>query len=386
MHNWFNPEPGLERRARGLSRRDFGRMVALLAAGGSLPFYNETALAQDIKALSNIPPDAVRLNTNENPMGPCPAALEAIRKIVPQGGRYLLDQTFAFIEAMAASEGLPATHVLPGAGSSDLLHRSVLAFTSAGRPLVIANPGYEAPHRAAKFIGAKVVSVPLRKDYSHDPKAMAGADADAGMIYVCNPNNPTGTVTRKEDVDAIVANKPKGCIVVIDEAYLHFAKTATPSTELVANGKDVLVLRSFSKLYGMAGLRAGAALAKPELLEKLRGYGGLPIMPATGMAGATASLKEKTLVPERRKALADIRDDLCAWLDKKGYAFIPSEANMVLIDTKRPGAKTAEAMLKQHKVAIGRSWDALPNHVRVTIGTSDEMAQFKTAFERVMEA
>ena len=116
----------------------------------------------------------------------------------------------------------------------------------------------------------------------------------------------------------------------------------------------LLVLRSLSKLYGMAG--------------------------------ATASLKEKTLVPERRKALADIREDLCAWLDKKGYAFIPSEANMVLIDSKRPGRETAQAMLKQHKVAIGRSWEALPHHVRVTIGTRDEMARFKAAFERVMDS
>jgi histidinol-phosphate/aromatic aminotransferase/cobyric acid decarboxylase-like protein len=251
---------------------------------------------------------------------------------------------------------------------------------------VIANPGYEAPRGAAKFIGTKVISVPLRKDYSHDPKAMAGADADAGMIYICNPNNPTGSVTRKEDIDAIVANKPKGCIVVIDEAYLHFAKTATPATEHVAAGKDVLILRTFSKLYGMAGLRAGAAMARPELLEKVRGYGGLPMMPATGMAGAVASLKEKTLVPERRKALTDIREDLCGWLEKKGYAFVPSEANMLLIDSKRPGQQTAEAMLKQHKVAIGRSWEAMPNHVRVTIGTRDEMEKFKTAFERVMES
>jgi histidinol-phosphate aminotransferase len=386
MRNCFDPEHGLERYAPGFNRREFGRMVALLAAGASLPFYNETALAQDIKSLGNIPPDAVRLNTNENPMGPCPAALESIGKIVPQGGRYLFNQTFAFIEAMAAAEGLPTTHVLPGAGSSDLLHRAVLAFTSARRPLVIASPGYEAPQGAAKFVGAKVIPVALCKDYSHDPQGMAGASADAGMIYVCNPNNPTGTVTRKEAIDAIVANKPKGCVVVIDEAYLHFAKTAIPSTELVAAGKDVLVLRSFSKLYGMAGLRAGAALARPELLEKLRGYGGLPIMPATGMAGATASLKDKNLVAERRKTMTDIREDLCAWLDKKGYAFIPSEANMILIDSKRPGRKTAEAMLKQHKVAIGRSWEALPHHVRVTIGTRDEMARFKAAFERVIEA
>jgi histidinol-phosphate/aromatic aminotransferase/cobyric acid decarboxylase-like protein len=214
---------------------------------------------------------------------------------------------------------------------------------------------------------------------------MAEADPDAGLIYVCNPNNPTGTVTRKEDIDALVANKPKGCVVLIDEAYIHFSATATPSTPLVAAGKDVIVLRSFSKLYGMAGLRAGAAMARPDLLDRLRSYGGLTIMPATGMAGATASLKDKTLVSERRKALAEVREDLFAWLEKRGYAHIRSEANMVLIDSKRPGKDATAAML-EHKVAIGRSWAALPNHVRVTIGTRDEMAKFKAAFERVMDS
>jgi histidinol-phosphate aminotransferase len=368
---------------REVTRRDFGRVAALLTAGAALPFYNEPALAQDIKAIASVPPDAVRLNANENPMGPCPAALEAIAKVVPQGGRYLFDQTAVFVETMAAIEGLPASHVVPGAGSSDLLHRAVLAFTSPSRPLVIADPGYEAPERAARFLGAKVVQVPLRKDYSHDPRALCRADPDAGAIYVCNPNNPTGTVTRKEDIDAIVADKPKGCVVILDEAYIHFSTTAAPATPLVAAGKDVIILRTFSKLYGMASLRAGAALGRPDLLEKVRGYGGLAVLPAAGTVGATASLKDKTLVPDRRKALTDVREDLFAWLHKKGYAFIPSEANMVLIDGKRPGRETAEAMLK-HKVAIGRSWAALPNHVRVTIGTRDEMAKFKAAFEQVM--
>jgi histidinol-phosphate aminotransferase len=378
-------ERGLEweGRARGLTRRDFGRAVALLTAGATLPFYNEFTLAQDIKAIASIPPDAVKLNANENPMGPCPAAVEAITKVVPRGGRYAFQETHAFTEAMAAAEGLPASHVLPGAGSSDLLHRSVVAFTSPSRSLVTAVPGYEAPEGSARFIGAKVFPVPLRKDHSHDPQAMCKADPNAGVIYICNPNNPTGTVTRKEDVAHIVANKPEGCVVLIDEAYIHFSATATPATELVAAGKDVIVLRTFSKLYGMAGLRAGAALARPDLLEKLRTRGGLGFLPSTGMAGATASLKDKNLIAERRKALAEVREDLFAWMAKKGYAFIPSEANMVLIDGKRPGREVTEAMLKE-KVAIGRTWAALPNHVRVTIGTRDEMAKFKTAFERVM--
>jgi histidinol-phosphate aminotransferase len=360
-------------------------MAALLSAGAALPFYNEAALAQDLRAIGNIPPDAVKLNANENPMGPCPAAIEAIRAIVPQGGRYNFGQTFAFVEAMAEVEGLPTSHVMAFAGSSDPLHRSVLAFTSPERCLVTADPGYEAPERGARFIGAKVVQVPLRKDYSHDARAMAQADSSAGLIYICNPNNPTGTVTLKADIDALVANKPEGCVVLIDEAYIHFSTSASPATDLVAAGKDVIVLRTFSKIYGMAGLRAGAALGRPDLLEKLRGYGGLGILPATGMAGATASLKVKGLIPERRKAVAAVRDDLFAWFDRKGYAYIPSEANMVLVEGKGPGRQTAEAMLR-HKVAIGRAWVSLPNHVRVTIGTREEMARFKSAFERVMEA
>jgi histidinol-phosphate aminotransferase len=376
-------KPEREVPARRLSRREFGRLAALLTAGSALPFFNEAALAQDLKAIGNIPPDAIRLHTNENPMGPCPAALESIRRILPQGGQYRFGETTAFVEALAAREGLPTSHILPSAGSSDPLHRAVLAFTSPARPLVVADPGYEAPGRAAQFMGAKVIPVPLGKDHGHDPKAMTEADPAAGVIYICNPNNPTGTVTRTEDVDYIVAKKPKGCVVLIDEAYIHFATSATSAIPHVAAGKDVIVLRSFSKLYGMAGLRAGAAFARPDLLERVRGYGGLGFLPLSGTVGATASLKEKNLVPERRQIVADIRQDLAAWLGRRGIAFIPSEANMIMIDCKRPGREVATAML-QHKIAIGRSWPSLPTHVRVTIGTREEMASFKAAFAKVM--
>jgi histidinol-phosphate aminotransferase len=359
-------------------------MAALLTAGASLPFYNEAALAQDLRAIGAVPPDAVRINANENPMGPCPAAIEAARAVVPEGGRYHFNHAIDFLDAMAAAEGLPDSHVIPFAGSSDPLHRSILAFTSVRRPLVTADPGYEAPERAARFVGARVIQVPLRKDYSHDTTAMAKADPDAGAIYICNPNNPTGTVTSKADLVALVESKPKGCVVVVDEAYIHFTTATSPCTDLVAAGKDVIVLRTFSKLYGMAGLRAGAALGRPDLLEKLKGFGGLSIMPATGMAAATVSLKQTGLVAERRAVVASIREDVCSWLDRKGYRFIPSEANMLMVEGKGPGRETTAAMLRQ-KVAVGRSWPALPNHVRVTIGTRDEMAKFKAAFERVME-
>jgi histidinol-phosphate aminotransferase len=370
---------------RGLSRRELYRRAAFLAAGAALPFCNEAMLAQDVSGIAATPPDAVHLNANENPLGPCPAALEAIRTVAAQGNRYPFRLTETYVKRMADAMGVPATHLLPSAGSSDPLFRTVLAFASPARPVVVAAPGYEAPEWAARSVGAKAIAVPLRKDYSHDPQGMVQADPNAGVIYICNPNNPTGTVTLKDDVEFVVAHKPKGCVVLIDEAYIHFAKTAATALPLVAAGADVIVLRTFSKIYGLAGLRAGAALGRPDLLEKLKRYAGINFLPATGLAAAVASLADPVVVPERRQAAAEVREDLFAWLGKKGYGFIPSEANMVMIDGKRPGRELAAAMLAA-KVAIGRTWPALPTHVRVTIGTRDEMTKFKAAFEKVMDA
>jgi histidinol-phosphate aminotransferase len=383
MHDLFGPERRRDFLRRGFTRRDFARIAALATAGAALPFYNEATLAQGLSA-ANLPTDAVRINANENPMGPCPEAIEAIHKVVEKGGRYLYEHTFAFVAALAEVESLPRDHVLPFAGSSDPLHRAVLAFAGPSKGVVVADPGYEAAGKAAEFLGAKVTLVPLRKDGSHDPQAMATADPSAGLIYICNPNNPTGTVTRKEDIDYIIANKPKGTIVLLDEAYIHLSSSAESGCAHVAADKDVVILRTFSKLYGMAGLRAGAAFGRPDLLEKIRHYsaGALPV---TGMVGATASLKAKGLVESRRKVIADIRDETAGWLDKKGYSVMPSEANMLMIDVRRPGRQVFTGMLAQG-VAIGRTWPSMPNHVRVSIGTRDEMAKFRVAFARVMNA
>lgn len=384
MNDLFGPETRRDLIRRGFSRRDFGRVAALLTAGAALPFYNEATLAQGLSALPNLPPDAVRINANENPMGPCPEAAEAIHKIVSEGGRYLYGETFTFAATMAEVEGLSREHVMPFAGSSDPLHRAVLAFTGPSKSYVVADPGYEAGARAARFVGAKVVTVPLRKDYAHDVHAMAQADPDAGLIYVCNPNNPTGSITSKDDIDYLVAHKPKGAIVLLDEAYIHLSKSAQPGSSLVASDKDVIILRTFSKLYGMAGLRAGAALGRPDLLAKLRSYGA-GALPVTGMVGAIASLKAKGLVETRRAQIAAIREETAEWLDKRGFQVLPSEANMLMVDVHRPGRQVFQALVKE-KVVIGRSWPSMPQHVRITIGTRDEMAKFREAFGRVMNA
>ncbi len=367
---------------RGFSRRHFGRIAAMLGAGAAaLPFYNEPAMAQLSAVSGQIPPDAVRINANENPLGPCAEAAAAIHAIVPKGGRYLYEETFGFQETMAEREGLKPDYVQPFPGSSAPLHQAVLAFTSPTKPFVTASPGYEAGERAAKFIGAKVIAIPLTSSYAHDVKAMAAATPDAGLIYVCNPNNPTGTLTSRDDIEWLLANKPKNSVLLLDEAYIHIAG-APMCSDLVAKDKDIVILRTFSKIYGMAGIRAGAALGRPDLLQKIVPYssGALPV---TAMAAATASLKSKTVVPERRKIIGNVRADVLGFLEKYRFKYVPSVSNKFMVDVGRPGGEIIEAMRKE-KVYIGRVWPAWPTYVRVSIGTQEEMDKFKTAFLKVM--
>jgi histidinol-phosphate aminotransferase len=380
MTQILNKEQERDLLLRGFTRRSFFKMAAMATGAATMPFYNEAAMAQFSK-IANAPPDAVMINANENPLGPCPEAMEAIHNIVAKGGRYLYGETDRLQELMAAQEGLDLDHVRIFVGSSPALHQAVLAFTSPTRPLVTADPGYEAGPRAANFIGARVIGVPLTSTYAHDVKAMAAASPTAGLFYVCNPNNPTGTLTSKSDIEWLVANKPAGSVVMIDEAYTHIAG-APFNSDLVAQGKDVIILRTFSKIYGMAGLRAGAALARPDLMEKLSGWGAT-MMPITGVVAASASLQAKDLVPVRRKMIGQVREDTFNFLDKNNYKYIPSVSNCFMLDTGKPGMETAMALRKE-KVFVGRVWPSMPNYVRVTVGTADEMKKFQDAYKKVM--
>jgi histidinol-phosphate aminotransferase len=365
----------------GYSRRSFARIASVFAAGAALPYGSEFALAQ-LSMVSNVPGDAVRINANENPLGPCAEAAEAITSVVRNGGRYMYDESNKLATLLAEVEGIPPSHVMAFAGSSDPLFRAVVAFGSPSRSVVTGDPGFEAPLGTASMIGAQTFKVPLTEVYAHDVRAMAKADASAGLFYICNPNNPTGTLTPREDIEWLLGNKPEGSVVLLDEAYIHISKNAVPCSDLVAAGKDLVILRTFSKLYGMAGLRAGAALARPDLLSRLARQGA-NIMPVTGMIGAQASLRAKDLVTERRKLIGDVRDDTLEFLAKHNFSFVPSESNKFMVDVKRPGGEVVRAMAAE-KVYIGRVWSAMPTHVRVSVGTREEMAKFKEAFLKIM--
>jgi histidinol-phosphate aminotransferase len=357
------------------------------ALAAAAPIVSEATLAYAARAslLTDVPPDAVLINANENPLGPCKAACQAIADIAPMGGRYdKLDKLDEFTKLFAGQHGLKPECVSVYAGSAEPLHYTVLAFTSPAKGLVVADPSYESPVAAATVTGAKVHRVSLTPDCAHDVKAMVAADPGAGLIYICNPNNPTGTVTPREQILWALENKPAGSVLMVDEAYIHLSDEQDLLDQVVA-GKDLIVLRTFSKVYGMAGIRCGMAIGRPDLLAKLQPWL-QNSMPVTALAAATASLQDPDLVPTRKKWIADTRAGTIAWLKASGYKPIGvSHSNCFMIDVGRDAHGVVMA-LRTKKVYIGRVWPVWPQAVRVSVGSPDEMDKFRMAFKEVMDA
>jgi len=373
---------------RHLSRRNFFRVAAGASALAGC-VMSESLLAH-AQSASTVPKFArsdqgIHLDANENPLGPSEAARQAIAKIVEHSGRYLFDQQQDLIGLFAQQEGIPASHVAMYAGSSTPLHLAVLSATHAQAPVVVADPGYEAPLWAARVTGSAGIKVPLadpKGAASHDVKAMLAAAAAPGVLYVCNPNNPTGTVTPHEEIVYLIEHAPKSTVVIVDEAYIHLSASAKSCIDLVPAHANLVVLRTFSKLYGMAGLRLGVIAAQPALLAKVESLAGLDSVPVTAMAAGKASLLDASLVPTRRKMIADLRNETLTWLHAQGYATTPAESNCFMVDMGRPAGPMRQA-LAEHAIYVGREWKAWPNHMRVTVGTATEMAAFRKAFAEI---
>lgn len=367
------------------SRRAFLRDSALFAgSAGTLataPWLAQAAPRTAPAAVPGIAEPPVLINANEHPDGPSPAALQAITAIAPQGGRYLRQLQMELLQTLAQQLGVGVDHLMAYAGSTEPLDYTMLAFTSPQASLVTADPTFESGWRAASRNGARVIKLPLRADDSHDVQAMCAADPKAGVIYICNPNNPTGSITARADLEYALAHKPKGSVLVVDEAYIHFSDSAVSAVDMVAAGEDVVVLRTFSKLYGMAGIRLGYAVARLDLLEKLKFYS-VNSLPVTAVAAGLASLRDPQLVPQRRASTAAIRADVVAFLEGKGYRCTRSESNCFMVDVERPAKEFMDDMAT-HGVMVGRSWEVWPNSSRITIGTAAEMARFKQAFADV---
>jgi histidinol-phosphate aminotransferase len=369
-----------------ITRRGFAaRIGAVVAAGRMLP---EMAYAQRAAIQGNLPKDMVWLNANENPLGPPKSALAAMADVLPASGRYHYQEVRAFYEALGRSEDLQAENVLVGSGSTEMLHAAVEAFTSPDRPLVVMHPTYEGPPEVARAMHRQVVEVPLLPDYSADVRKLAEAadKAHAGLIYMCNPNNPTASITPKAEVAWLVQNLPPDTVLLIDEAYIHFGESEHLETALpyVRQSKNVVVARTFSKIYGMAGVRAGFVCASPELIDRMRPFRN-NVISIIAMRGVLAALQESgTLIPERRAVNARNRRELCAWLRERKAPYIDPQANFMMIDVGR-NAREFITKMPPMGVAVGRPFPPLDNMLRVTIGTEPEMQKFRDVFWRVYQ-
>jgi histidinol-phosphate aminotransferase len=334
------------------------------------------------------PPDAkTRIGANECWTGPMSPGQTAAAAVISSSNRYQpTDQRGDFIKAVMQVEGVPYDHVAPWPGSSDPLSRAVVTYCSPTKALITADPTFELAGRTAEWLGAPVKRVPLKPDHTHDVKAMLAADPSPGLYYICTPNNPTGTVTPLADIEWLVANKPEGSIVLIDEAYTHFAGVPTASYMAKAD-KDVIVMRTFSKIFGMAGMRMGYVMTRPDIITKLMRYdGGMQsgALPVPSLACATASLTASDLIVARRKQMQEARAMTLEHLKKRKLAVVSNtDANMFMIDWKTRPANDMRLAFRTQSVEIGRNWPIWPTVSRVTVGSMDDMTAFCAALDKV---
>lgn len=368
-----------------LTRRNFATRLGVAAAAARLLPEMSYAQRAAVK-VGDLPKDIVWLNANENPAGPPAVALAAMQQVLPTSGRYHYQEFGEIYNTIAKSEGLTSEQIVTGCGSSEVLHTAVDIFTSPTRPLISVSPAYEGPIELARNLGRPVILTKLREDYTADVHKLAEeADkAHGGLIYVCNPNNPTSAMTTAKDIDWLVSNLPTNTTLLVDEAYIHFAESPDLKTALpyVRDGKNVIVTRTYSKIYGMAGLRVGFAAARPDIIEKLTPLR-MNVISIVSARGVTAALgDQENIIRERRTALARTRRELTTWLRDQKVKFIEPHANFIMIDTGRNAREFINTMPRLG-VAPGRPFPPLDNFLRVTIGTDPEMARFREVFWQV---
>ena len=368
-----------------ISRRKFARLLgagavcAVAEPALSWPSADEPVGQSPVTAAT-----VVRLSSNENPYGPSPTALKAMNDAFGLSCRYPDEHNDELIDALAKLNGVSRDQILLGDGSGEILKLCADTFTGPklGK-LVAADPTFEAILNHAKVNGAEVVKVSLTPSFSHDLPKMEKA-AKEGLVYICNPNNPTASITPKNELREFIAKAPRRTMILVDEAYYHYADS--PDYEsvvpLIKDYPNLIVARTFSKIYGMAGLRCGYCLAQRETIERMRPHQPWDSVNIMALAAAVASLNDPDQVANGCRLNSEARAFVTSELNAMGYKQIPSQANFIMIDVKRPVPPLIEAM-KQRSVQVGRLFPALPNHMRVTIGKKTEMETFLSAFRQV---
>jgi len=330
--------------------------------------------------------DVIKLASNENPLGPSPRALEALAAAAGGVALYPEGSAPALRRAVSQATGMPEDTLVFGNGSDEVLHLLALTFLQPGDETVQGDPSFAMYEIYATQCDAVPVLVPL-KSFTHDLDAMADAVTDkTRLVFVANPNNPTGTFVRRDAVARFLDRIPDNVLVVLDEAYDEYvAEPDKPDLRpLVLEGRNVVILHTFSKAYGLAGLRVGYGIMRPEiaiLLNRVRSPFNVNL-PA--QAAAAAALGDTEHVARTVALNAEGRRYFYAEFERLGLAYVPSEGNFVLVDVSRDARAVFEAL--QHKGVIVRSAHGmgLPRHIRVTTGTMPQNQRFIAALKDVL--
>jgi len=373
--------------ANGLfSRREFSRVVGQsLALAMAAPGLRARAAARPADAARST---LIHLNFNENPYGPTPKALEALDACGPAASRYPDGAHEQVREAVAGLHGVGRENILLGCGSTEILRVADLTFLASGKSVVVAETTFEAVLDYARVARATPVKIPLTSDHRHDlPKMAEACTSKTGMVYVCNPNNPTGTIVTRDELADFMPRVPSSTLILVDEAYFHFAENPQYASVIDWIGKypNLMVARTFSKIYGMAGMRLGYAVGSKDAITEMGGQILRDNGNAAVLAAALASLEDKEYVASSRARMNATRRWLAVQLAQDGRAFIPSEANFMMIDMGADVAPIIE-QFRARNILVGRRFPSMNNYLRITIGTQPEIEAFVVALREIAPA
>jgi histidinol-phosphate aminotransferase len=374
-----------------LSRRDvLGGVLSAAALG--LVGTSEARAAGVGAAISDVrrTTTALRLGSNENPCGLGPAAKDAFLSALAEANRYPGRSSYALVEALAALHKVDTSWIYLAPGSGELLRAGTTAFTSPSKALVMASPTFEAPGRTAMAVGAPVHEVPVTSEGRLDLDAMAAKAAGAGLFFLCNPNNPTGGSVPGTAVAEFVAKVKMAAPearVLVDEAYFDYVEDPGYATAVPLAQADprVFVTRTFSKIFGMAGLRVGYAIGHPETLAALRQQGSSGTLSSASLAAAAAALGDTAHLTAEKARNRATRTFTRERFEAAGYRVLPSSANFLMIDVRRD-ASSFGSICRQHQIFVARAFPPLTSCVRLTIGTQAEMDEAVPAMLALLEA
>jgi len=362
------------------------KLVAAPAAKKLTVLPEEAFLSEAQVAAQNVPDMKARLNANENPFGPSPAAKKAIEDALADSFRYPFESLSVLSNKIADHEGVTSRNILLSSGTSPLLLAAAMHYSKDGKSVISGETSYDdLPSKSPRF-GGTWIKVPMTADFKLDLDAMeAKVDDKTGLVYICNPNNPTATVVDVNKLKGFCERVSKKTTVMVDEAYIDYLPNPDQVTMMgaVKAGQNVIVARTFSKLYGFAGLRCGYFVAQPDTIRALSAYTsqGMAIS-ATTAAAAVAAYQETAFLQDALKKTLESKEFLYATLKKEGYDYIPSSANFVLFPIKMDGRQFSTEMSKR---GVGiRTWKMNDkDYCRVSIGRMDEMQAFADAFKQI---